>query len=79
MWFVLVIAVIVIAGWIYLANSDRATRGDLCFDDRVPVNAYENPYDNNESNDAPFEPDACGDASDTSSDGAADGCDDSRD
>ena len=68
MWFVLVIAIVVIAGWILLANSDKVTRtGDAGADERMPANPYENPYDTNENNDRPFEPDACGDASDDAS------------
>ncbi|WP_155914202.1 hypothetical protein [Lysobacter sp. HA18] len=65
----LIIAVIVIVGWIYLANnqnsgvvrSDTAGSGDY-----APVNAYDNPYDTNENNDRPFEPGTCSDTSDDS-------------
>ena len=68
MWFVLVIAIVVIAGWIFLANSDKVTRtGDAGADERMPANPYENPYDTNENNDRPFEPDAGGDAADDAS------------
>ena len=77
MWFVLVIAVIVIAGWIFLANSDKVTRtGDSAsgWNESAPANAYDNPYDTNENNDRPFEPDAS-DASDDSA-GDSDSCSD---
>ena len=77
MWFVLVIAVIVIAGWIFLANSDKVTRtGDSAsgWNESAPANAYDNPYDTNENNDRPFEPDAS-DASDGSA-GDSDSCSD---
>ena len=70
MWFVLVIAIVVIAGWIFLANSDKVTRtGDSAsgWNESAPANAYDNPYDTNENNDRPFEPDACGDAADDAS------------
>ena len=78
MWFVLVIAVIVIAGWIFLANSDKVTRtGDSAsgWNESAPANAYDNPYDTNENNDRPFEPDACSDASDASSSDDSGSCD----
>jgi hypothetical protein len=77
-WFVLVVGVVVIAGWIFLANSNSVTRtGDNSMDDRLPANPYENPYDtneNNENNDRPFEPDgqACGESSSDDSHGAGD-------
>ena len=75
MWFVLVIAIVVTAGWIFLANSDKTTRtGDAGADERMPANPYENPYDTNEANDRPFEPDACSDASDDASSGDAGSC-----
>lgn len=78
MWFVLVIAIVVIAGWILLANSDKVTRtGDAGADERMPANPYENPYDTNENNDRPFEPDACSDAFDDASSGDAGSCDSS--
>ena len=68
MWFVLVVGVVVIAGWIFLVNSSAVTQsGDNSADDRLPANAYENPYDTNENNDRPFEPDICGEASGESS------------
>jgi len=83
MVFVLVIAVIVIAGWVYLAsraNTGRPTSSTAgaVFDDYVPVNAYDNPYDTNEANDRPFEPDSCSDTSDDASSGSdSDSCSDS--
>ncbi|GAB1595279.1 hypothetical protein [Lysobacter claricitrinus] len=82
MIFVVVIAVIVIAGWLYLAsnaNNGARTSGTVS-DDYVPVNAYDNPYDTNEANDAPFAPDACSDSSDDSSSDSgsdSDSCSDS--
>ena len=80
MWFVLVIAIVVIAGWIFLANSDKVTRtGDAGADERMPANPYENPYDTNENNDRPFEPDACDDASADSSSDDSGSCDSSSD
>lgn len=81
MWFVLVIAIVVIAGWIFLANSNKVTRtGDAGADERTPANPYENPYDTNENNDRPFEPDNGDAASDHCSSDASDssdGCDSS--
>ena len=78
MWFVLVVGVVVIAGWIFLANSSAATRsGDNSVDDRLPANPYENPYDTNENNDRPFEPNASGEASGESSSDDSDGSDSS--
>ena len=76
MVFVLIIAVIVIAGWLYMANSANsgtARAGTVGSDDYVPGNVYENPYDTNENNDRPFEPDTCSDTSDDSASG--DSCD----
>ena len=68
MWFVLVVGVVVIAGWIFLANSSGVTQGgDTGMDERLPANPYENPYDTNENNDRPFEPDTSGEASGESS------------
>lgn len=67
MIFVLVIAVIVVAGWIFMsvtASDGRPRNPDAGSDDSVPVNAYDNPYDTNENNDRPFEPDAGDDGSD---------------
>lgn len=77
MWFVLVIAIIVIAGWIYLAGrTDEAATGDSApgWNESAPANAYDNPYDTDENNNRPFEPDACGDASDDASSGDAGSC-----
>lgn len=62
MLFVLVVAVIVAAGWIYLAASADTRDRDTDTGDTAPANAYDNPYDTNENNDRPFEPDAAGDA-----------------
>ena len=81
MWFVLVVGVVVIAGWIFLVNSSAVTQsGDNSADDRLPANAYENPYDTNENNDRPFAPDngdaASDDCSSDTSD-SSDGCDSS--
>ncbi len=81
MWFVLVIAIVAIAGWIFLANSDKVTRtGDAGADERMPANPYENPYDTHENNDRPFAPDngdaASDDCSSDTSD-SSDGCDSS--
>ncbi|MGY3264055.1 hypothetical protein [Lysobacter sp. HA35] len=70
MIFVLIIAVIVIAGWIYLANNQNSgvvRSGNAGSGDYAPMNAYDNPYDTNENNDRPFEPDTCSDTSDDSS------------
>ena len=83
MWFVLVIAIVVIAGWILLANSDKVTRtGDSAsgWNESAPANAYDNPCDTNENNDRPFAPDngdaASDDCSSDTSD-SSDGCDSS--
>jgi hypothetical protein len=68
-WFVLAVGIVVVAGWIFLATSDKVTRtGDTWIDDRVPGNAYDNPCAPDDVNDAPFEPDACGDAAETAGD-----------
>ena len=76
MWCALIIAIIVIAGWIFLANGNATARGpNGGTDDYVPVNAYDNPYDTNENNDRPFESDDYGDASDASSGDDPGGCD----
>jgi hypothetical protein len=76
MWFVLVVGVVVIAGWIFLANSSSVTRtGDNSMDERLPANPYENPYDTSENNDRPFEPDASGEASGESSSDDSDSSD----
>jgi len=78
MWFVLVVGIVVVAAWILLANSSAATRSvDTSMDDRLPANPYENPYDTNENNDRPFEPDTCADASDESSSDDSDSSDSS--
>jgi len=74
MWFVLVVGIVVIAGWIFLANSSSVRRGgDM--DDSPPANPYENPYDTNENNDRPFEPDSGGEASGESSSDDSDSSD----
>ena len=76
MWFVLVVGIVVIAGWIFLANSSSVTRGgDHSMDDRLPANPYENPCDTNENNDRPFEPDSGGEASGESSSDDSDSSD----
>ena len=76
MWFVLIVAILVVAGWIYLSNDDPAARNPSGgSDDYVPVNAYDNPYDTNENNDRPFESDDCDDASDASADDDSGSCD----
>ena len=78
MWFVLVVCVVVIAGWIFLANSSSVTRtGDDSMDERLPANRYENPYDTNENNDRPFELDSGGEASGESSSDDSDDSDSS--
>ena len=78
MWFVLVVGVVVIAGRIFLAHGSSVTRiGDNSMDDRLPGNPYENPYDTNENNDRPFEPDASGEASGESSSDDSDSSDSS--
>lgn len=84
MLFVLVVIVIVIAGWIYMAGSANgvaARNTTTGLDDYVPPNAYDNPYDTNENNDRPFEPDpASDDRCDVSSDSSSnDSCDASSD
>ncbi|WP_133499876.1 hypothetical protein [Cognatilysobacter terrigena] len=75
MGFVLIVLVIVIAGWAFLARNSSAGPGtsSSVSDGYVPVNAYDNPYDTNENNDRPFEPDSCSDTSDESS--SSDTCD----
>ncbi|AXK72498.1 hypothetical protein DWG18_09595 [Lysobacter sp. TY2-98] len=75
MGFVLIVLVIVIAGWVFLARNGSTGTGtsSSMSDDYVPVNAYDNPYDTNENNDRPFEPDSCEDTSDDSS--SSDTCD----
>ncbi|HSD17628.1 MAG TPA: hypothetical protein VLC71_10285 [Thermomonas sp.] len=75
MWFVVVIAIIVIAGWIWLANRTATGHAGSGWNESAPANAYDNPYDTNENNDRPFEPDACGDASDGSSPDDSGTCD----
>ncbi len=84
MGFVLVVVVVVVAGWLYMASrantgvASRNTRDGS--DDYVPVNAYDNPYDTNEANDRPFESDSCSDTSDDSSSASdSDSCSDSSD
>jgi hypothetical protein len=76
MGFVLIVVLIVIAGWIYLARnrSTAPSTGATGIDDGVPANAYDNPYDTNENNDRQFESDRC-DAS--AADSSADTCDSS--
>jgi len=81
MIFVLVIAGIVVGGWIFLsvtADDGRPRSTGSGSDDYVPPNAYDNPYDTNENNDRPFESDACSDASADadSCDGGGDGSSD---
>jgi hypothetical protein len=53
MWFVLIIAIIVIAGWIFLATrqdpsiapkSASHTQANDAWDPRVPANSYDSPY-----------------------------------
>jgi hypothetical protein len=75
MGFVLIVVLILIAGWIYLARSRSTAPSTVTtgIDDRVPANAYDNPYDTNENNDRPLEPDSCSDTSDDSS--SSDTCD----
>ena len=58
MWFVLIVIVVVAAGWLYMAGQGTGNPG-AGPDESAPVNAYDNPYDTNENNDRPFEPDAC--------------------
>ena len=79
MWFVLLVVIAVLAGWAILAattgaSGDTPRKTDPRADDSVPANAYDNPYDTNENNDRPFEPDAS-DASDGSA-GDSDSCSD---
>ena len=81
MWFVIVIAAIVVAGWVFMtvtADDGRPRNQNPGLDDYVPVNAYDNPYDTNENNDRPFESDACSDPSDDtdSCDSGSDGSSD---
>ncbi|WP_133480013.1 hypothetical protein [Cognatilysobacter segetis] len=75
MGFVLIVLVFVIAGWAFLARKAGmgASTPSAVSDGYVPVNAYDNPYDTNENNDRPFEPDSCSDMSDDSS--SSDTCD----
>ena len=79
MWFVLLVVIAVLAGWAILAattgaSGDAPRKTDPRADDSVPANVYDNPYDTNENNDRPFEPDAS-DASDDSA-GDSDSCSD---
>jgi hypothetical protein len=74
MWFVLIVVIIVIAGWIFLASHANTRNPSDRSDPHVPVNAYDNPYDSHENNDRPFEPD---NAPDASTDSTSDTCSDS--
>jgi hypothetical protein len=75
MGFVLIVLVIVIAGWAFLARNGRTGTGTSrsASESYVPVNAYDNPYETNENNDRPFEPDSCSDTYGDSS--SSDTCD----